>query len=403
MSLTQAGTTPADIGGVYDAAYFQSHCGPVPYTRSEPQWPAVFGGFADHLIRALQPARVLDVGCALGFLVEAFWERGVEAWGVDISPYAIDQVRADVRKYCHVGSATAPIDNGPFDLITCIEVLEHMPEADALAAVERMTGATGTILFSSTPYDFDEPTHLNVRPLLYWLNAFQEHEFSPDILFDASFVAPHAMLLRKRQPGFPADVLRLYAALLHLRHQATDRWNRNNELARDLGQAKAENARVAAQLEQATREAAEASRTAAEKVAAAQSVEAGLRQEIDGLRISAGELILVKQQLEAATRERDAARSALESAQIANNEIREDLDVASEQIAAYLGERHSEAGKKEAIAQNVDVDVQARLRTVEHQLAAVSATVNSIIDSKIWRTLVRGGGWLQVLLPRPRR
>jgi 2-polyprenyl-3-methyl-5-hydroxy-6-metoxy-1,4-benzoquinol methylase len=76
MSLTQAGTTPADIGGVYDAAYFQSHCGPVPYTRSEPQWPAVFGGFADHLIRALQPARVLDVGCALGFLVEAFWERG---------------------------------------------------------------------------------------------------------------------------------------------------------------------------------------------------------------------------------------------------------------------------------------------------------------------------------------
>ena len=68
----------------------------MPYIRSEPQWPAVFGAFADHLIRALKPARVLDVGCALGFLVEAFWDRGVEAWGLDISTYAIEQVRADV-------------------------------------------------------------------------------------------------------------------------------------------------------------------------------------------------------------------------------------------------------------------------------------------------------------------
>jgi SAM-dependent methyltransferase len=419
MSPTQDGTTPADIGSVYDAAYFQSHCGPVPYARSEPQWPVVFGAMADHLIRAVQPARVLDVGCALGFLVEAFWERGVEAWGIDISPYAVEQVRSDVRKYCRVASATAPIDNGPFDLITCIEVLEHMPEGDALAAVERMTGATQTILFSSSPYDFDEPTHVNVRPLLYWLNAFQEQGFSPDILFDASFVAPQAMLLRRRQPGFSVDVLRLFAAVLHLRHQVTDRSNRNNELARDLGLAKTETAQIAAQLERARAEAVDARRIAEEQTAAAQSVEAGLRQELDGLRVSAAELAVLKQeldglrvsaaelavlkpQLDIVTHERDSARAALERAQTANDQIREDLDLAAGRLAAYLAERRSETIRKETIAQNNDIDVHARLRTVEYQIAGVSATVNSIIDSKIWRTLVRGGGWIQTLLPGAR-
>jgi SAM-dependent methyltransferase len=450
--ITSSSQSAADLGSLYDAAYYKSHCGPVPYSRSEPQWPAVFGGMADHLIRALQPARVLDVGCAHGFLVEAFWDRGVEAWGLDISSYAIEQVRPDMRKYCRVASATETIDNGPFDLVTCIEVLEHMPEGDALAAVERMTGAADTILFSSSPYDFNEPTHINVRPLLYWLNVFQEHGFSPDVLFDASFVAPQAMLLRKR-PALSSETLRLFAAALHLRYQLTGMQNHRNELARDLGLAQAATTQANTQLEHARAETAEARRAAAERAtaveglearlrqetaqantqlehvraetaeraaafeslevrlrqeaeqaAAAQRVEAHLRREIEDLRALAGELPILKARLSEVTGERDAAQATVQSAQTANDQIREDLDRASERLVAYLAERPSEAIRGEIAAQSNVIDgIQARMRTLESYIANLNLAVNSITASRIWRTLVRAGGWIQMLLPGGRR
>jgi 2-polyprenyl-3-methyl-5-hydroxy-6-metoxy-1,4-benzoquinol methylase len=71
--------------------------------------------FADELIRNFRPARVLDAGCAHGFLVEALWDRGVEAWGRDISEFAISQVRADLRQFCSAGTIGDPV-GGKFDL-----------------------------------------------------------------------------------------------------------------------------------------------------------------------------------------------------------------------------------------------------------------------------------------------
>ena len=91
------GQSAEELGQLYDEEYYRTGCGPVPYTRAEPQWLPFFGSVAEQLIRAFHPKRVLDAGCALGFLVEAFWDRGVEAWGIDVSPYAIAQVRRDMQ------------------------------------------------------------------------------------------------------------------------------------------------------------------------------------------------------------------------------------------------------------------------------------------------------------------
>ena len=107
---------------------------------------------------------MFDAGRAHGFLVEALWDRGVEAHGRDISAFAISQVRPDIRAYCATGSIADPI-TGHYDLVTCIEVLEHMNEPDAIQAIAEMTKVTDRILFSSSPNDFAEPTHVNVRPV----------------------------------------------------------------------------------------------------------------------------------------------------------------------------------------------------------------------------------------------
>lgn len=197
-------TVSTDEGDAYGELYYRTQCGPIPYERSEP-WLSSFAAKAAEIIRSLAPATVLDAGCAFGFLVEALWDRGVEARGIDISPYAISRVRPDMEGFCAVASLTDPIE-GRYDLVTCIEVLEHLQPPDALIAVKHMAAASDAILFSSTPDDFSERTHVNVRPILYWLQQFAAVQFRPDVSYDASYIAPHAILFRRTdQP--PCDAL----------------------------------------------------------------------------------------------------------------------------------------------------------------------------------------------------
>jgi GT2 family glycosyltransferase/2-polyprenyl-3-methyl-5-hydroxy-6-metoxy-1,4-benzoquinol methylase len=177
--------------------------GPRAYTREDPHWLKFFGHVADEIVRRLRPRLVLDVGCAKGFLVECLRDRGVEAYGLDVSEYAISEVRPDIKPYCWVGSAHDSMSKD-YDLITCIEVCEHLSEADARDAVREMTAHADSILFSSTPSDFTEPTHVNVRPIIDWLRLFAQFSFAPDQTFDAGFVCPQAMLLRRTQKR-PSD------------------------------------------------------------------------------------------------------------------------------------------------------------------------------------------------------
>ena len=115
-----------------------------------------------------------------------------------------------MENYCKVSSLTDPIE-GRYDLITCIEVLEHMPENQAKDAVKNLTSASNTVLFSSTPKDFDEPTHCNVKPTIYWLKLFAEYNFSPDLTYDASFLTKHAILFKKTTSPPSEETLILFS------------------------------------------------------------------------------------------------------------------------------------------------------------------------------------------------
>jgi SAM-dependent methyltransferase len=179
----------------YDRHYFETALGPVPYDREHRQWLEFFGTVADHIVAEIKPRRVLDVGCAKGFLVEALRDRGVEAFGIDISAYAIGEVRPDIRPYCRVASAVDPFDD-KYDLIVCIEVVEHLKQDEGRRAIANICRSAGDVLFSSTPDDFTEPTHVNVRPRSWWIERFAEHGFQIDLEFDAGCLSAHAMRLR---------------------------------------------------------------------------------------------------------------------------------------------------------------------------------------------------------------
>ena len=179
-----------DYSKAFDAYYYAHDCG-LPYERNE-HWLNFFGWIAERITRDINPKTVLDAGCAMGFLVEGLRARGVEAWGVDVSEYAIGQVHESVRPYCRVGSITEPFEQ-KYDLITCIEVFEHMPPVEAENAAENLCRHTDDILFSSTPFDYKEVTHVNVHPPEHWAAMFARQGFYRDFDFDASFLTPWAV------------------------------------------------------------------------------------------------------------------------------------------------------------------------------------------------------------------
>lgn len=182
-------------GSLYDANYYAHACG-EPYQRSE-IWLNLFNVIASQIVDKIAPGSVLDAGCAMGFLVEALRQRDVEAYGVDISDYAIQQVHPDVKPYCWVGSVVEPFPQH-YDLIVCIEVVEHMSAAEAEQAVTNFCQHSDDILFSSTPFDYKEVTHTNVQPPEYWGELFARQGFFRDVDFDAAFLTPWAVRFRRR-------------------------------------------------------------------------------------------------------------------------------------------------------------------------------------------------------------
>lgn len=202
------GQGSVDLERLYGEQYYAHYWGGGgPYERND-QWLGFFGTVADGLIRDFHPTSTLDAGCALGFLVEALRKRGVEAEGFDISEFAISQVDESIAPYCRVATLTDPIERR-YDLITCIEVLEHLPPEDADAAVANLCSASDTIVMSSTPGDYGEPTHLNVMQPEDWAVKFAQNGFYRDLDRDLAYLSPWAAVYVRRQEP-QAETVRRY-------------------------------------------------------------------------------------------------------------------------------------------------------------------------------------------------
>ncbi|PWR03610.1 3-demethylubiquinone-9 3-O-methyltransferase [Meridianimarinicoccus roseus] len=100
--------------------------------------------------------KVLDLGCAGGFMAEALAQRGAEVTGIDPSTGAIGAARAHAAqaglavKY-DVGQGEAlPYDDGTFDRVVCVDVLEHVGDLGAvLDEVRRVLRPGGLFLFDT--------------------------------------------------------------------------------------------------------------------------------------------------------------------------------------------------------------------------------------------------------------
>jgi 2-polyprenyl-3-methyl-5-hydroxy-6-metoxy-1,4-benzoquinol methylase len=201
---------------LYNADYYVNY---VVNYNDKKFWSGIFQGIADRIIADYNPKTVLDAGCAFGYLVAAFRKRGVQAYGIDISEYAIKRVEDNIKDFCYVGSLAEDFPDGlpkRYDLVTNIEIIEHMLEEEGKMAIANMCKHADTIIFSSTPDGFEDKTHFTVRPIEYWATLFAENEFYRDFLYRATYITPQAVVFKKGRNDI-FTIIREYEKVLHIR------------------------------------------------------------------------------------------------------------------------------------------------------------------------------------------
>ena len=134
---------------------------------------------ASSIINNIKFDTVLDYGCAKGFMVYALRLLGKEAYGADVSEYAVQHCHPNVKDYLQVIESTEQLTGG-WDLIIAKDVLEHIPK-DLIPSVLSELRRRCKTLFVAVPlgdgqryrireYEMDV-THVVREPEEWWLTT----------------------------------------------------------------------------------------------------------------------------------------------------------------------------------------------------------------------------------------
>lgn len=139
--------------------------------------------FSAFMTPLLDLESILDVGCGRGAWLREWRNAGVKTVHGADGPYvrqesllipAKDFTAVDLSKRFDLGRR--------YDLVSSLEVAEHLPRAASEAFISSLVAHSDLILFSAATPGQGGENHINERPLWYWQGVFAEHGYAA---FDA--------------------------------------------------------------------------------------------------------------------------------------------------------------------------------------------------------------------------
>lgn len=143
----------------------------------------IAAGFLDGFERG-NGRRALEAGCAFGAGSGLLHRMGYDVVATDVSEYACERARellppqVPVRR---IDLETEGASLGTFDLVVCIQVIEHVPgEAFVRALCDRVAPGGSLLLATPNPLSLSpyrkfqaDPTHVNERPPQAWIASLR--------------------------------------------------------------------------------------------------------------------------------------------------------------------------------------------------------------------------------------
>lgn len=144
--------------------------------------------FAKFIASVYKPKTALVLGCARAYLVQALRELGIDAKGIDISQWAIDNAPAKIREHLFVGDICdlSQFKTGQFDVVTAFDVFEHITVPDLYTAIGEASRVCKDTMIIDVPLNPDDlhpdqssgtdKSHVSVYSEQFWAKQFTEKQ-----------------------------------------------------------------------------------------------------------------------------------------------------------------------------------------------------------------------------------
>ncbi len=194
--------TEEELDALYDATYFE-RWGSVDDPSENPvrtMKRITYGVVLDAIRQHVTGGALLDVGCALGYLVEAALDRDFDALGLDRNTHAVRWAAERLGERVSAGELDATAFPGRrFDVVTLTDVLEHVPDPGELLARCRERLTASGVLALLLPNAGSATRRLFGN---HWPHYVAEHlyHFRPDNL--SRYLGEHGFEVLEARTGF---------------------------------------------------------------------------------------------------------------------------------------------------------------------------------------------------------
>jgi len=139
-------------------------------------------------------SKVLDVGCAKGFLVHEMCKQGMDAYGVDISDYALASCDDSIVGRLHKGSAAdlSMFKVKGFDLVLSINTLHNLEEQHVIKSLSKIQALSREPSFVSVDAYLDEAGKQRLEDWVLTAQTYGTPEFWLDIFSRAGYTGDYA-------------------------------------------------------------------------------------------------------------------------------------------------------------------------------------------------------------------